>query len=59
MQNQILKMIKQNRGIAYDSLAVELDKDQSTIKRNIQKLKSLGILRRLGSKKKGYWEIVK
>ncbi|MBA3603367.1 MAG: hypothetical protein H0W50_06950 [Parachlamydiaceae bacterium] len=34
-----------------------IDHRNGCLKRNIQKLKSLGILQRSGSKKKGYWEL--
>jgi ATP-dependent DNA helicase RecG len=50
--------MKQNSRVVSENIAVQLEKDQRTIKRNIQQLKSLGILRRLGSKKTGFWEIV-
>lgn len=59
LQVQILEVIKQNPWIIYEDIAAKLEKDLSTIKRNIQQLKSWEILQRLGSKKKGYWKIVK
>jgi predicted HTH transcriptional regulator len=59
LQIQILKLIENDPWAAYEDMAVKLEKDRSTIKRNIQQLKSLGVLQRLGSKKKGSWVIVK
>ena len=59
LQIQILKIIEDDPGSAYEDIAVKLEKDRSTIKRNIQQIKSLGILQRSGSKKKGLWIIVK
>lgn len=59
LQDQILKVIEESPWIAYEDIAEKLEKDRSTIKRNIQQLKSLGVLERLGSKKKGFWKIIK
>ncbi|HEV3270084.1 MAG TPA: RNA-binding domain-containing protein [Candidatus Rhabdochlamydia sp.] len=58
LQIQILKIIKQDPWTAYEDIAIKLEKDPSTIKRNIQQLKFLGVLQRSGSKKKGYWKIM-
>ncbi len=59
LQIQMLKIIENDPWAAYEDIAVTLEKDRSTIRRNIQQLKSLGILQRSGSKKKGSWVIVK
>ncbi len=59
LQVEILNLIAQNPSIAYEDIASKITKDRSTIKRNIQQLKSLGILQRSGSKKKGYWAVMK
>ena len=37
------------------ALAVRLGKNRTTIMRNVQHLKSLGLLCRVGSKKLGHW----
>jgi ATP-dependent DNA helicase RecG len=34
-----------------------IDVSPATIRRNIQKLKEMGVLKRIGSKKTGYWEV--
>ncbi|HOG50974.1 MAG: winged helix-turn-helix transcriptional regulator [Lentisphaerae bacterium] len=57
-QVQLLDLIRSNRGISYDKLTAITEKNRSTVMRNIGKLKDAGILRRIGSKKTGYWEIV-
>ncbi|MGL5627337.1 MAG: ATP-binding protein [Candidatus Rhabdochlamydia sp.] len=59
LQIKILKTIEENPQAAYEELALKLEKDRSTIKRNIQQLKFLGILQRSGPKKKGFWKIMK
>ncbi len=44
LQRQILAFIRANPSISYEILAQETGKAQSTIRRNIQKMKKLGIL---------------
>lgn len=58
LQVQILRVMEESPWIAYEDIAIKLEKDRSTIRRNIQQLKSLGVLQRLGSKKKGSWKIL-
>jgi len=58
LQGQILQFIRSNSRISYDHLTVLTQKDRTTVMRNIAKLKAEGILRRIGSKKTGHWEII-
>ena len=58
LQVQLLGFIRSNRKVSYDELAHMTNKDRSTVMRNIGKLKDAGILRRMGSKKTGYWEVL-
>ena len=57
MQIQLLKLIEINPEISYQRLSESLNKGRSTIMRQIQALKDLGILERVGPKKSGCWEI--
>ena len=57
LQLQLLMKIRDNPGILYDALASALGKNRTTIMRNLQKLRSVGVLVRIGSKKTGHWEI--
>ncbi len=57
VQMQLVNFIRSNPAISYDKLAELTQKDRSTVMRNIGKLKDAGILRRVGSKKTGHWEI--
>jgi ATP-dependent DNA helicase RecG len=59
LQIQILKIIEEDSWASYEDIAIKSEKERSTINRNIQQLKSLGILQRVGSNKKGSWKIVK
>jgi ATP-dependent DNA helicase RecG len=58
LQAQILEIFKQAPKISYEELMVKLGKDISTIRRNIRKLKSLRLLRRIGPDKSGAWDII-
>lgn len=57
LQEQIINCIRINNTISYEELSLKAGKDRSTITRNISKLKKIGLLRRIGSKKTGYWEV--
>lgn len=56
-QVQLVDLIAENPFISYEVLAEKLNKNRTTVMRNIQKLKELGILKRVGPKKSGYWEV--
>jgi ATP-dependent DNA helicase RecG len=58
LQMQLLDFIRSNPAISYDELAETTQKDRTTVMRNIGKLKDAGILRRVGSKKTGQWEVL-
>jgi predicted HTH transcriptional regulator len=56
--NIIISALKQNPAITMDALADIVGLSVAGVRWQIDKLKSLGILRRVGSKKDGYWDIV-
>lgn len=56
--NKILELLKENNSYSYDDLAQKLNISKSTIKRNMQKLKSNGLIKRVGSDKTGHWELM-
>lgn len=58
LQTQIIGLIRLTSNISYNELSAATGKDRSTIMRNISKLKNAGLLRRVGSKKTGYWEVL-
>ncbi len=57
-QVQLVAGIDDNPSISYDALAEKLNKNRTTVMRNIQKLKEKGVLKRIGSKKAGHWEVI-
>jgi ATP-dependent DNA helicase RecG len=57
LQINILKLIEKDPFISYDELSEKTGKVRTTVRTNVQHLKSLGILQRFGATKKGYWQI--
>ena len=58
MQVQLFNALKTKPKADYATLAIIIDVSPATVKRNIQKLKNIGALKRIGSKKTGYWEVI-
>jgi len=56
-QNDIILEIKQDNAITIKQLSERLNFGITKIKSNITKLKELGILKRVGPDKGGYWEV--
>lgn len=58
-QLKILELIAENSHITQLQLSEIIQINEKNIRNNIKKLKELGLLRRVGSAKGGYWEVVK
>ena len=56
-EQNIIKLTKENNTISVVELAEKLSVTPRTIIRDIEKLKQLGILKRIGSAKGAHWEI--
>lgn len=54
----IIKIIFENKNITQEEIANRLNKTRNSIYRNTKTLQKMGILKREGSKKKGYWKII-
>ena len=57
VENKILQIIIENPNITQVNIAKEIDTTTKTVQRAIAKLKNNEIIKRVGSNKKGYWEI--
>lgn len=55
---KILDLLKQNNNLTYDDLVGLLNVSRKTIMRNISDLKEQNKIKRIGSDKSGYWEII-
>jgi ATP-dependent DNA helicase RecG len=58
LQKKIIAFISIDPGISYDEMAQRLGKNRTTIMRNINRMKDMGLLLRVGSKKTGHWELI-
>lgn len=58
VQGQLLSALQKEPKADYNTLAELLNVSPATVKRHIQKLKNIGRLKRIGSKKSGYWEVI-
>lgn len=57
MQRSMLTLIAADPTISYDALAATLGCDRTTVMRNVRVLKTMGLLRREGSRKTGRWVV--
>ncbi len=58
IERNILSLIEQNKTITIDLLVLETGKSKRTISRYLKKLKEENVIRRIGSDKNGYWEVL-
>lgn len=56
--NGTVKMIKENPKITLDELAEAIGKSRRTVARQIKQLQEDRVIRRVGSDKTGYWEVI-
>jgi Fic family protein len=57
-QKQILLFVKENRAITAAQLAGRIGIARRNIETNLAQLKKTGLLRRVGAKRNGHWEII-
>ena len=56
---KILEACRERESITIPELAALIGITERSVQRNIQKLQADGLLRRVGGRKEGYWEVVK
>jgi len=57
--NKILCALSKTPQITYDALSKQLDMPRRTVAREIQMLREQGIIKRIGGRKNGYWQVIK
>jgi len=57
LQEKLLDLIQANPRITYDDLAEQTGQNRKKIQRQLQVLKRMRLLRRIGAAKGGYWEV--
>ncbi len=55
----IIRALQKNPGLTIPMLATQLSLSSRTIERHLQKLQQQGALKRIGSTKGGYWQVVR
>jgi len=55
---KILKLINENRSITIAVISEKIGITTRSVERNIKKLKELSLLKRIGSDKGGYWQVI-
>ena len=58
VERDVFVLISSKKGIKRNEIAQELSKTEMTIHRAIKKLIELNLIKRVGSNKTGYWEII-
>lgn len=56
---QVIELIRKDNKISREAMSRLLKVSESSIYRDIEKLKKIGVLERKGSTKGGYWQINK
>lgn len=58
-QSMILQNFREDKTLTKESLCMKTGLSDATAKREIAYLKRIGVLKRIGSKKNGYWVVGK
>jgi ATP-dependent DNA helicase RecG len=56
---RILELLQKNPNLTVPDIALQISKSESAVQRGILKLQIAGRLKRAGSRKSGYWEVLK
>ena len=59
IDKEIIDLIAGNKYISGADLSEKLSNGPATIQRHLKLLSEKGLIRRIGSRKAGYWEIIK
>ena len=58
VNDTVFSLLRQNKNITGTEIVERLNMSLSTVKRKIKDLKEQGIIKRIGSDKRGYWKII-
>ena len=58
-ENRLIALLLEDPAYTYDDLSGKLDVSRKTVGELIRSLKSKNIICRIGSDKKGYWQVMK
>ena len=58
IKGRLYQAIQQDATLNYAEYAALIDASEATVKRRLGELKEEGIIKRVGSKKTGHWEVI-
>ena len=58
-ENKIIELIRDNPNITIAQIMIKTGLSDPGVKKNLKQLKEKGIIKRIGFRKKGYWEVIK
>jgi ATP-dependent DNA helicase RecG len=58
MERQVLEIVAENPSLTLDEIALRISRTAKTAQRYLDKLRNKGIIRRSGSRKNGFWQII-
>ncbi len=59
LDNEIIEILKENEYMTIPELAEKVQKSVITVHRHLNSLSDRGIIERIGSRKSGYWKVIK
>ncbi len=58
LQKKIVELMRADPKITYDELIKSTNKSREGLRKNIQRLKEAGIVKRIGPDKGGHWKVI-
>ena len=58
VQQELLQLLQENPMYTYAELAQRVNRTRETVRVNLKKLQDLGLIKRIGANKNGWWQIL-
>ena len=58
IKSNIMKLLRSSPDVTYDDIAQKIGIGRATVARTIKELKDNNLIKRIGTDKKGYWEML-
>ena len=57
VQQELLQLLQENPMYTYAELAQRVNRTRETVRVNLKKLQELGLIKRIGANKNGWWQV--
>lgn len=57
LRKKIIKFIRNNPSVTSKELMNEVNLSEPGVKKNLKQLKDMGLIKRIGANKNGYWKV--